>query len=205
MNADIANILNAYITPLPFIERNAGLVKTISYAAPTDDDKTFQKSIPVACNVSHADCVRSNKKLESLVPDSSVKSISYWEDQGVRKGSDDHRDFSFESSLRFVCWLNLKKLGKTDCSYSALAITNILNAIPTRSLNSTPYTRIQVRNDGEIVKDKSIFSKYTYEEDKMQYLMYPFDYFALDFVVKFCIPKSCIIQWENGTEGCEAT
>lgn len=197
MNHDIANILNAYLLTLPFADRVAGVVKPVTFFTGTSD-KPIKKTIPVDCGVSQPDCISG--KYTDLVPNSKYKSIIYWEDNGVSVDTQHNtRDFNFTSSLRLITWINLKKVGKTDCNVSSLAITNILNTIPTGYFNSGIYTRIRVTIGQEIIKSSAIFSKYTYDEATMQYLMFPFDYFALDITTNFTILKSCIVDWENET------
>ncbi len=197
MNHAIATILNTYLSTLPFADRVAGVVKPITFFTGTADKPT-KKTIPVDCGVSQPDCIGG--KYTDLVPNSKYKSIIYWEDNGVKLNtSENQRDFNFTSSLRLITWINLKKVGKTDCNVSALAVTNILNTLPTGYFNNGIYTRIRVVVGQEIIKNNSIFSKYTYDEAVTQFLMFPFDYFALDINVNFTILKNCIVDWENET------
>lgn len=200
MNYDIANIIRTYIEPLPFADRVASTVRAVSVYM-DNGGKTIKKTYPVDCGVTEKDCLAG--KYQDLTPDSSRKSIIYFEDNGTARVENNTPDFSFISSLRLVCWMNLNKMGKIGCSNSALAVASLLNAIPTRYFNSGIYTRIQIQVNNEVAKNASIFSKYTYDEAVTQYLMYPFDYFALDMTVKFTIPKHCITEWENQTEVCE--
>lgn len=197
MNHAIATILNTYLSTLPFADRVAGIVKPITFFTGTTD-KPIKKTIPVDCGVSQPDCIGG--KYTDLVPNSKYKSIMYWEDNGVKLNtSENQRDFNFTASLRLITWINLKKVGKTDCNVSALAVTNVLNTLPTGYFNNGIYTRIRVVVGSEIVKNAAIFGKYSYDEAVTQYLMFPFDYFALDITVNFTILKSCIIDWENET------
>lgn len=196
MNYAIATILNTYLTTLPFSDRMAGVVKAVTFVTGTSE-RPVKKTIPVDCGVSQADCM--DGKYQDLVPNSKYKSISYFEDGGVRLVSINERDYAFQANLRLVYWINLKKVGKTDCNVSALAVTNVLNKLPQSPFNSGIYSRMRIKVSQELVKSAAIFSKYTYDEAVTQYLMYPFDYFALDLTVDFLINKSCIIDWENGT------
>lgn len=198
MNADIAALIRGYIDDLSFIDKIGGLVKPIVKVQDIGDGKVVKKVIPVDCGVTHTDCIRG--KYTDLMPNSNYKSVTYFEDGGVQKINDGRGDFSFQSNLKLVCWLNLKKLGKTDCSQSALAIASILNVIPNKFVNSSPYTRIQITCIGEDAKNPAIFGKYTYDEEKIQFLMFPYDYFALNFQVKFTIPRHCITGLTPSTE-----
>jgi hypothetical protein len=196
MNYAIAQILNTYLATLPFADRMGGVVKAVTFLTGSDD-KPIKKTIPVDCGVSQADCMTG--KYQDLIPNSKYKSISYFEDGGVKLLSINERDYSFQSNLRLIFWLNLKKTGKTDCNVSALAVTNVLNKFPQTPFSSGIYSRMRIKVNQEIVKSAAIFSKYTYDEAVTQYLMYPFDYFALDITTDFLINKSCIIDWENET------
>lgn len=201
MNTDIANIVKSKISSLPFVDQIAGLVR-IATKSDNDGDRQYIKSFPVSCETSQANC--STGKYQDLIPNSKYKSVIYFEDGGINLISRNAATFNYESKLTLVCWLNQKKLGKTNCSVSALAVGAILKALDvSKYFNSTPYTRIQIEVDSEIIKNKDIFSKYTYDEKVTEYLLYPFDYFALNLSVKFTIPETCLSDWTNGTEGCE--
>lgn len=200
MNSDIANILKGYLEPLAFTDRLGGLVKAVTFVQDNGTD-VVRKVMPVDCNVSGEDCTSS--KYKHLVPDSRYRSVMYFEDGGVSNlNQDSARDFTYESSLKLVCWLNLKKMGKTSCNNSALAIATIQNAFPTRFFNNGIYQRIRISIDGQDPKTDAIFNKYTYDSEKTQFLMYPYDYFALNITVRFCISKACITDWTNQEEIC---
>ncbi|MES2395674.1 MAG: hypothetical protein V4549_06710 [Bacteroidota bacterium] len=190
MTADIAAIIRGYIDNLPFVDKIGGLVKPLSLVRTEDGGRVIKKIIPIDCSVTHADCIKG--RYTDLIPNSKYKSVIYFEDGGTIKVNDGRADFAFQSNLKMVCWLNLKLLGKDNCSVSALAIASILDAIPNNFINSSPYTRIQITCSGEDPKSPAIFSKYTYDENAIQYLMYPYDYFALNFQVKYVIPRGCI-------------
>lgn len=203
MNYEIATILGTYIDGLNFVERLASVVRPLTFVTGTAE-KPVKKVYPVDCNVSYKDCVSASKKHTDLVPNSKYKSIHYFEDGGVNSVSSNERDFRFESKLRLIGWVNLKKLGKTDCSISAKAILQILKALPSGRFNSGEYKNIQILNISEQPKSSAIFSKYTYDEAVTQYLMFPFDYYALDITTQFTISKSCINDFDLGTEtNCE--
>lgn len=197
MNAAIAEIIRSYVNALPFVDKIAGLVKPISTSESSGEGKPpIKKTFPVACNTTHAECLSG--KLMELMPNSKYKSVIYFEDLGVNITGSDQRYFDFTSTLKLVCWLNLQKLGKTDCSVSALAIGSIIKSLPAPNFNSSPYTRIDISMIGQDIKTNAIFSKYTYDEQAMQYLMYPFDYFAITLKTNFRLPYQCIQDWENG-------
>ncbi len=197
MNAEIANILKEEIQGLPFIDRLGGLVKVIRKQEVTDKG-TIVKSFPVDCGTTLQDC--NTGKYKDLIPNSKYKSIHYFEDLGITISGQDQATFTFDAKLKLVGWLNLKKLGKTDCSVSHLAQAAILKKIRSKNFNdvSRGITNIQIRCTGIDPKTSVIFSKYSYPEEVTQYLMYPFDYYAMNFNVSFTVSTSCINDWMNG-------
>ncbi len=202
MNTEIANIVKAKITSLPFVDQICGLVRVATKTDQDDTNKQYVKSFPVSCETSHTDC--TSGKYTDLTPNSKYKSVIYFEDNGITNLNRVDFDLNFESKLTLVCWLNQKKLGKTGCSVSALAIQSILKALQIdKFFNSNPYVKMQISADGEIIKNKDIFSKYSYDEKVSQYLLYPFDYFALPLSIKYSIREACLTDWTNGAEDCE--
>lgn len=199
---DIGDIIKTYLEQLPFKDKVGGIVKAITFAQ-GDDEGTgvVRKVMPVDCRVTHRDCIAG--KYTDLIPNSKYKSVMFMEDFGTNVIEREARDFSFQSNIRLIVWLNLKKMGITNCSASALAVATILDKFPTQHINSSPYTRIKIEVESEEQKSSAIFSRYTFDEEKMQYLMYPFDYFALNLTVKYTIPKSCIPEWEELSESCD--
>jgi hypothetical protein len=192
MIVDIGLILKSYLAPLPFVDRLGGIVRPIT-KTDRDGEKTIKKTFPVDCNVTEHDCIAG--QYTDLVPNSKYKSIHYFEDNGTSILQRTAMDFHFQAKLKLVGWLNLKKLGKTECSLSSLAIANILKAFPTNYFNNGIYSRIQISVLGQDPKDSRIFSKYSYSEEQTQYLMYPYDYFALNLSVGFSIREACINDW----------
>lgn len=199
MNSAIADIVKGYVQTLPFVGKIAGLVRTITISNEVADGKFIKKSFPVACNVTHTDCVTDTSKLTELIPNTSYKSVIYFEDLGTTPTDNGNKYFDFESRIKLVCWLNLPALGKTDCSVSHLAIGAILKALPENNINSGDFSHVKINMTSEDIKSSAIFSKYTYPEEAVQYLMYPYDYFAINLAVSYRLPYKCIDDWTNGT------
>lgn len=204
MNADIANIILSKLEDITWMDNKFGLVRAVTEGVsnPADITKILKKTYPVACNLSEDDCNTGNYKRP--VPDSKYKSLVYFEDNGTQILAADQRWISMRSNLKLVCWLNGKKLGYDGCGLSTVALMDILGAlaIVPNGFNSTPYSRITIMPTGEDVKNSSIFSKYSYDESITQYLMYPFDYFALNIRTDFNLPVDCIPEFEILPEQC---
>ena len=199
MNTQVARIIREQIESLPFMDKVGGLVKVVTKQEQSNNGFTT-KTFPVDCNVTSADCISG--KYDDLIPNSKYKSIHYFEDLGVSISGQDQAFFDFVGKVKLVGWLNLKKLGKTDCNVSHLAQAAILKTIQAKNFNDSTsgFTRIQIRCDGIEPKTANIFSKYSYPESVTQYLMFPFDYYAMTFTVSFRVPYKCIDDWLVSTE-----
>lgn len=192
MTTDFAEALRDLIEPLPFIDRLAGMVRPVTISEETATGKR-RKVFPVACGVSGKDCV-TNGKYQDLVPDDAKKSVIYFEENGgTQFVGYQKKDFQFRSQLKLVGWLNLSKLGVDSCSWSSIAVLQILSKMPIGYFNlDNRYTRCQITGIAEAEKLPSIFSKYTYDEAVTQYLLFPYDYFALNITIEYIVPRSCI-------------
>ena len=188
MTGALAAILLTHLQGLPFADRLAGLVRTVTITG--EDGK--RKAFPVACNVTNADCTAG--RYQDLVPDSSRKSVMYFEDGGTVLTGLLKGDPQFRSTIRLIGWLNLKKMGLTDCDFATTAITNIIKNLPWAEFNSPANGFVRVKLTGLNVLEKSsaIFSRYTYDEAVTQYLLYPYDYFGLNLTVEYTVRRSCI-------------
>jgi hypothetical protein len=187
MNQAIANIIKESIEDLDFVDKIAGLVST-QYM----NIEGVTKSYPVAC------CVLDTCKTgdyNDLAPDSKYKSVIYFEDGGVSFVRAQGNFKYYQSRLRLVGWLNVKAIlgdecDASQCTYSSHAIMDIIRLLPEFPQNIAPFTRVYMEVTSQAIRDKAIFSKYTYNELQTQYLMSPYDYFALDITTTFgiCLP-----------------
>lgn len=182
----IGNILIEQLGELPFLDKVAGVVKTITYK-----DDGILKKLPASCASSEEDCRKGNYR--DLCPDNGKKSVLYLEDKGLRLIKKEAGVFYWRASYGLVCWLNMPALGFSDCSYSAIAIMGILSKLPSSPIPSTGiYSRVNFIPNGEDPKNQNPFQKYTYEETINQFLLYPYDYFVLSIDVEFCVNKACL-------------
>lgn len=199
MTNDLAEILKGKISGLPFMDRITGLVKTLTIRDTQENGTSKVKSYPIACNVTANDCV-SNGKYQDLVPSSKHKSVIYFEDTGGTQMTGIKGDlFNFRSTIRLVGWLNLKKMGLTDCNWSSTAVLQVMRELSqlTQPANyHDKYLHLKMTGMSEAVKSVDIFRRYTYDEPVSQYLIYPYDYFAIDITIEFSVNKNCIADAE---------
>lgn len=187
MVVDIGDILISKLLTLPFIDKYAGVVKTIQYKT-TKDSKI--KSVPASVRATITDCERG--QYFDLCPDSTKKSVLFLEDRGTRLVRRQGGRNYFRASFDLICWLNMPQLGYEGASYSAIAVTGIITKFPVKPFNSGIYNGISITVQGEESKTRNPFAKYNYDETVGQYLMHPFDYFVLPIDVDFMVTQACI-------------
>jgi hypothetical protein len=166
---------------------------------------TVYKKFPISCAV-EGDVAPGKRvqRFRDLIPSDQYKSMLYWE---ILQGMQDRGGFAanrrtapnesqrvMQGRARLVGWLNSQALGQTVCNSAADAIFALLPIFKqTLQYPIIPIENAQVefRVIGEVIRDFSIFSKYTYEP--MQHtFFYPFDFFAIDVQIEAIIPLGCI-------------
>ena len=191
MNQAIANILKTKIECLDFVDKIAGLVSATYITVTDENGNKVQKVFPISCNTSAEDCKQG--MYNDLVPDSKYKTVIYFEDKGVRFNKRDGKFMCYTSSLRLVCWINVALYNSdgcmegVTCTLSADFIRKILCVFPDHPEIISPFVRVFPVITSQEVRSNSIFSQYSYNEKQTQYLLFPFDYFALNIETDFCI------------------
>lgn len=198
MNEKIANILKGKIQNLAFVDKIAGLVRPVKIEILDKENKRILKTYPIATDISSEQCIEG--KYKDLIPDSKYKSIIYFEDNGSQITYRDHRWVGFNSRLTLVGWLNLSKL--MNCTHftgSTEVILSIISSLPEVPFSDDIFREIRITAISEVIKTSAIFGKYTYNEIITQYLLYPFDYFALNLSIDYKINLSCVEQFNVET------
>lgn len=197
MNQTIANILKGYLENCgsDFVDKIAGLVQSVTYNITDKDNNKITKTMPVSCNFTAEDC--KTGLYNDLAPDSKYKTVIYFEDGGVTFNKQEGIFKCYTSNLKLVCWINTI-LYKADwcgsgvpCTVGAEIIKKILCCFPSHPVNVTPFVRVYPNVVSEEIRSNSIFSKYTYNEPQTQYLLYPYDFFALQITTNFCVCMDC--------------
>jgi len=179
----LAEILKTELSTLNFVDKITGLVFTLSVK-----DKEKIRKIPVDVNENTTVC--NTETLTDLVPNSSRKSIIYFEDEGTNLLESNKRSNHFESNLNLICWINIKKINKTF-SDNSLILAALIQAIPKRLDNQDFITGIKINIDGVIEKE-NLFNRYDYDEVTTQFMTYPYDAIGLKLNVKYFVSNSCI-------------
>jgi hypothetical protein len=191
MNQAVADIIKEHIENLDFVDKIAGLVSTAYMDVSDKDNNLVQKAFPIACCVTADDCKQG--AYNDLMPNSQYNTVIYFEDGGVVFNKAESNWKYYTSTLKLVCWINVAKILSdtcktgTKCTRSAHIITEIIRALPAFPEDHTPFHRLYSEVIGQEIRDNSIFGKYTFDEKHVQYLMYPYDYFALTIKTDFAI------------------
>ena len=145
-------------------------------------------------------CNASTENYEIYFPDSRYKSVIFFEDNGVRLVTQDRFKTDFVASLRLVCWFNKKKINPSVTRFDL--IQNLNNLIVDEQVNTTDFNRLYVEFKGEAEHSEGIYSKYDLDVAMYQYMMHPYELFALDYDVNFTVTKICIDEIELNPDIC---
>lgn len=196
MNNYIAEILKCKIQAVSFADKVAGMVRPVTHYRDGLPTVTY----PVGYDVLHSDCTVG--KESNLMPNSKYKSIMYFEDNGILAGKKEGSFQNMTASIRLVVWLNLQKITDEKCPDpgSVCAVLELMKALNNKIENASPIFAIQIEVQ-EIIRDKSIFSEYSYDEKYSQYLFHPYDFFAIKIKVNFKVNYDCTCA-DNLPVGC---
>ncbi|GGH24653.1 hypothetical protein FAZ19_16270 [Sphingobacterium alkalisoli] len=181
MNLYVAKVLKMLLTDLPYFDRPAGLVQTITKEDSSGSGKTKVIRFPIEVDVTQ------EKESVPMIPDDRIKGMFYIEDGGSKH--DGGNDWT--SDLTLVCWFCPKKISANVEAVSVNAMADIMYLCK-KFYNDAPITKLKFNVVSSPVRSASIFSQYVYPEVNTQYLMPPYDFFALKIKASFRLSDSCI-------------
>lgn len=199
MNATVANLILARIdaASLAWVDVYAGLSRPVEFTK-----NATKLTLPVACSVNDEQAC-DIERVSALVPDEKYRSLMFFEgatmpDRSIKRGVGS----KYKSRLRLIVWLNCDKLGG-GCNCGDQAYQSIVAAVESRSRYDTGTLRA-VRHQvvGGVTRGKDIFSKYTFDESRSQYLNVPFDFFALDIETDFLLMPGCEVPLDAEDVSC---
>jgi hypothetical protein len=194
------------IISLNWVERYGGLVRpAVKTYIDENSGLIYNKTYPVSCDVTEKDCWEKGRYAD-LIPNDKYKSITYFEQRGavtVKASSFGGRDMlEFNAPLSFIAWLNLPKLGISECStpvFEASAIKMFMEKITPEM----PYKahEVKVIIDSLNPRNEGVFTKYSYG-DKLGLLLYPFDFFSINLNIRWFVQPHCLPDYEPGEPIC---
>lgn len=215
MIAGIAEILKYRLSNLPWIERFGGLVSQATrpvFVQGADGAQviTGYQTYPVACDVNDAACWE-NGVYKYFEPDAKKAAIAFFVDNGgvVLKGPEGAKNgglrFSFD--LKFLCWMNLKRLGDTitngDCNASMRVVPYVMaqfwgqhnaTGIFSGGIEEDIFLSVDVTGIRQLQKTPAMFQPFTFATDgeKRGLFLYPYDYFGLQISGTFVVDINCL-------------
>lgn len=195
MNSIIAQLLKDRISQFAYVDRLAGIVRAVER-----EQAGGTITIPIAIDVDDP-LACDDSSLRDLVPDERYACMVYFEDKGCRAVQSRTRGTSFECRMRLVCWVNTARFNG-DAHAADRIMQQFIGAIPSGVYNDGPF--IGVRHTIEAVPErgKAIFAAYSYPAEKRQYLLHPFDAFAIDILTVLRIKPGCEDQVNTTNAEC---
>lgn len=194
----ILDELKGKILDLKFIERYGSIVVPVSQDVEDEDGRSRRITFPASWDGQGKACYAANDYFE-LAPNDVYRSVSYWELRGdavpfVPRRGDRGKWYGFRQSARLVVWLNLQILGipetgnKLSDHLSVLAM-NALQGAHQVGVDYIDGVRMTVER--KVRKSMDIFGAYSYS-DRNELLLYPYDFFAIDFQVEWYVKRDCV-------------
>lgn len=195
MIRDLSNILLGRITTAApaWLDKYAGLTRAISTKLKGAKPQTW----PIAYGVTDPqECDQDGTPVNAMLPDEKYKSVLWIEcDQFPRRLPQNIGQPLWQVRFRVIVWLNGNKLKREDDTRVGLAdvaYQNLVSALESNNEDVGNYKCINTEVIGSgPATGPAIFSRYTFNETRSQYLHFPFDFFALDVSMEFVAPRNC--------------
>jgi hypothetical protein len=213
----IADILKTRLSNLEWIEKFGGLVLPAvqpEYVQGADGAKirTGEKIFPVACETSCAECW-DNGVYKYFVPDSGKAAVGFFTDNGgsslqqIEGPKLNYLKFTF--NIRFLCWMNLQRLGVEGCTFSAYSSAYVIGQLFGRyTVAGLLGGSLEVTRIDQLRKDPAMFEPFSFAREGADrgLFLYPYDYFGLTISGTFVIAKNCLPAllegWSPSDPGC---
>lgn len=200
LHALIETEIKPKLQALNTIARLGGLVKNVSRTVEDGEGRQIRQSFPVSCNTSYADCWNGGR-YQSLVPDSSVASVVYFEETACDVSADEpnRRLNTMRYGMRLCAWFNLALLGWDECNVPASIVNDMMNAV--RGVYMGPYDKCVSEVKATSINQRTpqaVFGKYTFGA-REDLFMYPYAFCAIDFDVRMEYPPACLPTFEPST------
>jgi hypothetical protein len=211
MTRQVAKFLASRLFGIQVMDKIGGVVQVAEKAIQGDElGSTRIMKFPVSDQFHVRDGVNcATGAVIDFIPDSKLRSMAYFEDQGSTIDKMRGLTLFMKSRLRLVCWFNPVLIDK-DYATRETDPSAIFQAAVLTWLTSMQHERGQVLGDicvrvvRILSQDASIFSQYTYNNAQSQYLLLPYQYFAFDIEVTYraASDAGCLEQLIQGEAGC---
>lgn len=200
MIQQLVTCIEPIIKGLPFVQNYGGLVQCVTKTSVNDQTGLITKTtFPVTCKAAEVDPNCFKKGGYSAIIPGKCKSLFYFEASDIIpvgcKGPKG-KTYVWKGTLTLIGWLDLRALGVAICG----DISFVLGCIFTSGIIGKCHFDGPLKGVGKIglpkirLNDYKIFAKYSYYEKLKDKLIYPYQFFALDFPFTIEIQESCIDQ-----------
>lgn len=174
-----------------FIDKWAGLVMPMKKSV-NKVEKTMPVAIKIDLPCANNECTGYvSSDYMDLVPDSNKKSVCYIEQVGditleqLRKNV-----YLASANLRVVLWYNLNHITEGEYLDEGVIAYNLLSNIPYKLTDDLfVYSQnVNISVNGT-TSGADIFSKYSYDEVRTQFVTFPYGAIAIDLNVTYTINK----------------
>ena len=167
----LCEVLKRRVESLPFITLCGGLARIQRVK-----DNGIERAFPV---------METFGGYTLLTPQKAEAGIAYFEfiRNDVKSELAGDRGYIYLAALRLVVWLNLERIDPPDVlGMQAAAMAAVTAPIdPTTQEDTGRISRYKITRALYAPKSPGFFAAYSYSEEELQYLMHPYDYFAIDF------------------------
>lgn len=184
MNERIANLIALELVELPFLTKCCGCVKILT----TRDKKKFPISTLV--HFESEEMCEQEDGYVLMTPESKQTGVSFFEDLGTNPGPVGSTVRSYKGSLKLTVWINRDKIGDDtpthELKYVVLAAVHGL-VVPSDGFSLV--SRMKVVQ--EYPESPSAFAKYSFDEERTQFLSPPYDHFSFKVQYTAAVSKNC--------------
>lgn len=198
MNKLISLALMSRLYSLPFIDKFGGIVQTITKVIP-NGDKPILKRIPIsAVHQAPSGCSDLTDATSiHFIPESKLRGMLYFEDLGLTTDNSRKRHTGmnwYRSRLRLVVWVNQKNLlPEYSITFATSAMNQIIDLMVNGEQNFDILRNMKVSITSIPPATSALFANYDYNEQETQFLIPPYDFFALDLDIQFGVAKGCAV------------
>lgn len=187
MNAVIAQILSKRLDLLhsrQLVTVLGGLVKTASVAR--EGGRNIKFPVPF-------DTETQNIRIENsaFVPDQEQRAIMYFEGLNSTITESVRNKSKLRSNLRLICWYNANKFNVKGCSTIHEVLISASLKLLQNGRDTDVVQGIVVMPTTVLDSSNTLFSRYSYLEERGQYLLAPYYAFGIDLNVTYQLSHNC--------------
>ena len=181
MIESVTDHLAAQLKALPFLDVVGGIARKQKIKV-----GEIHKVLPAAKRLDNP------SKYVWLTPASNLSGVAYFENLGNELFSEvsGGKGGIYKATIRVVVWLNMSRISPPD---KGVMMSQVITTIQGRHENVFGLQSLNITPKAEVPQSPDIFRDYTYNEEELQFLMLPYDYFAFDFIAIYAVSSSCLM------------